>query len=992
MIDLTMDNFVVEKENTESSDTNVVMNEATETLNNPKSEASSLQNSFAKFRERRIKEMQLQKASRVPPAQRTAEFKDNLRAKFVSECKKYIGTPYAERYKKPEDPISPLYLDCCALVRIAVQNLQEDFGFVIGKWNQCYMLDTSPVEIPLEEAKPGDLIFYYGTYTSKRSKKQKHDCVHVEVFLGGETGRSTVGSRYLRGKVGIFDDFEFHSTTWSCDKIVFRSLDTWLGGECRSHCKEHAWEIPDWKLSKNSIFDTGEGQSQGHAAGTSNQESDDEGAGDEEQEEQDQEQGREAIEATNSTGTGTPLTATTATASVSTDGSPAPGEASSTATVTATAVTSTTSSTMAAIAGIGAAAAPKKKAPRVRDPTLSGTSASSSGTSVASSVEKKGSSSTVNPKGYSYYVSNRNGYKLVKAALDKLHWQQIPFEYKFSQRFTLKWVENRSEIDYKAHTPGQLVCHIPNSQCITCKTGLVNTLRTHVVSKKLLAEMSEKPKPLYSPIKSAGSARGKLGGGGGGGESSLVSPVESTTAAAVKEGGKTTASASQPAPVEAVLSGSLRSGDTLTMAMGTTKSPSRANESPIRSGGRSTAGASVSAADGSPMRKSTDWAKGVSLDAIAAVTDTQHVVVPWLPDTFLLESPADIDALMAAENARIASNPKGEGCIWIYKPSANNRGRGIKVVKGMEALKELCYGIVTDDPETTIPPARGIVQQYLENPLLLPGPSPELMGKAIATAEAAAQAAAADAVAIAAEYGKTPDEVTLPAPLPIPEPIVPGGKHKFDLRCYLLIARTEPGFLAYYHPGYCRLALVPYSADPSTLQDNTMHLTNAAIQKKGPGYATLKNYQVQTVDKVIASLEANPETRHNAEYMRTQLDHEIKKCLVDVMRAAVPTLAKKRGYFDLLGCDFMITQDNQLRLLEINTNPALSLDGCDALIEVLPNLVENSINLVLACQGPDRPSNSYKDPTRADKNSELMNNLPGKFCLLYNENTKFEYE
>jgi hypothetical protein len=34
---------------------------------------------------------------------------------------------------------------------------------------------------------------------------------------------------------------------------------------------------------------------------------------------------------------------------------------------------------------------------------------------------------------------------------------------------------------------------------------------------------------------------------------------------------------------------------------------------------------------------------------------------------------------------------------------------------------------------------------------------------------------------------------------------------------------------------------------------------------------------------------------------------------------------RKHGYFDLLGCDFMITDDNQLFLLEINTNPALSL-------------------------------------------------------------------
>jgi hypothetical protein len=62
-----------------------------------------------------------------------------------------------------------------------------------------------------------------------------------------------------------------------------------------------------------------------------------------------------------------------------------------------------------------------------------------------------------------YYVSKSNGWRLVKDALDKRGWQQLPFEYQFSTRFGLKWVERRSQIDYKSHTPGQLVCHIPNN-------------------------------------------------------------------------------------------------------------------------------------------------------------------------------------------------------------------------------------------------------------------------------------------------------------------------------------------------------------------------------------------------------------------------------------------------------------------------------------------------------------------------------------------------
>ena len=211
-----------------------------------------------KVKERRI--MQQNKEELKTKGPRSQEFKDALREKFINQAKKYIGVPYAERYKKPEDPIAPLYLDCCGLVRKVVQDLAEDFGFLIGRWNQAYMFDTLPIDLSLEEMKPGDLIFYEANFTNpNRCKAQKHNMTHVEIFLGGETGRATLGSRYFRGKVSIYPDYEFHCTTWTCYKHHFRSLDTWLDGICKSFCDEHAWIIDsglmlDAAAGKRSIF------------------------------------------------------------------------------------------------------------------------------------------------------------------------------------------------------------------------------------------------------------------------------------------------------------------------------------------------------------------------------------------------------------------------------------------------------------------------------------------------------------------------------------------------------------------------------------------------------------------------------------------------------------------------------------------------------------------------------------------------------------------
>lgn len=132
------------------------------------SEGESLQNAFEKFRQRKMKERQIMKLCKETRGSRTQEYKDNLRNKFVAQCKKYLGVPYAERYKDKDAPVAPLYLDCCALVRKAVQDLQEEFGFVIGKWNQAYLMDTLPIALTLEQLRPGDLIFYEGKYNSKR--------------------------------------------------------------------------------------------------------------------------------------------------------------------------------------------------------------------------------------------------------------------------------------------------------------------------------------------------------------------------------------------------------------------------------------------------------------------------------------------------------------------------------------------------------------------------------------------------------------------------------------------------------------------------------------------------------------------------------------------------------------------------------------------------------------------------------------------------------
>jgi hypothetical protein len=137
-------------------------------------------------------------------------------------------------------------------------DLQEDFGFRLGPWNQAYQFDTlvdAQVSSPAE-LRPGDLVFYAGDYTNPKATPQKFRMVHVEVFLGGE---STIGARWKKGKVSVFDSYKFVSTSWTNVEYLFCSIDPWLRGECVPK-NNHMWRVRslDWVGNSKSVFADGD--------------------------------------------------------------------------------------------------------------------------------------------------------------------------------------------------------------------------------------------------------------------------------------------------------------------------------------------------------------------------------------------------------------------------------------------------------------------------------------------------------------------------------------------------------------------------------------------------------------------------------------------------------------------------------------------------------------------------------------------------------------
>ena len=218
--------------------------------------AESLQNAFLTYQKKRIHQLkERDKKETAVPHPISCEQKEELRNLFISRLFYYIGTPYAKRFHKPSCPYyrRKLFLDCCGLVRRVLRDLSADFGFEVGPWNQAYLYDTLPIKLSSStDMKHGDLVFISATYFDKKRKRQIHDMVHVEVWLGN--GESTVGSRWFKGTVQVFDSYKFISTSYYNMKYHFCSIDTWLDGFCESFCPKHKWQQGSYHTRKHSIF------------------------------------------------------------------------------------------------------------------------------------------------------------------------------------------------------------------------------------------------------------------------------------------------------------------------------------------------------------------------------------------------------------------------------------------------------------------------------------------------------------------------------------------------------------------------------------------------------------------------------------------------------------------------------------------------------------------------------------------------------------------
>ncbi|KAK3547254.1 hypothetical protein QTP86_017805 [Hemibagrus guttatus] len=232
----------------------------------------------------------------------------------------------------------------------------------------------------------------------------------------------------------------------------------------------------------------------------------------------------------------------------------------------------------------------------------------------------------------------------------------------------------------------------------------------------------------------------------------------------------------------------------------------------------------------------------------------------FIPDTFCMDVKVEREAFFSQQEGLCADKSK----IWICKPTGLNQGRGIFLLHTPEdiaAFRARLQILAGSNTNKKIPFSMSkamIAQRYIQNPLLLKG-------------------------------------------------------KKFDVRSYFLIACTSP-YMVFFRHGYVRLTCDLYDPKSNNL---TAHLTNQYMQKKNPLYSMMKEETVWSMERFNSYINEKFMVAKGLprDWVLNVFTRRMQQIMTHCFLAVKSKLECKLGYFDLIGCDFLIDEDFKLAIM-----------------------------------------------------------------------------
>ena len=234
-------------------------------------------------------------------------------------------------------------------------------------------------------------------------------------------------------------------------------------------------------------------------------------------------------------------------------------------------------------------------------------------------------------------------------------------------------------------------------------------------------------------------------------------------------------------------------------------------------------------------------------------------------------------------------NASGAKNMWIVKPAAKSRGRGIMAFNDLEKL--LTHVELGKSGKTVLTSSQWIVQKYMENPLII-------------------------------------------------------ANRKFDFRQWVLVVSWNPLTIYFYDEFYCRFSSEDYDTSDEAMSNAFVHLVNNSIGKNNEKFH--KPLIADNGEEIRGFMWTDDDFRKYVAY-KTRSDETIEKIknrMKDIaiwsLMCGADSIEHRKNSWELYGFDYMMDDTWTPWLIEINSSPA-----CDYSTGVTERYVKKALVEVL---------------------------------------------
>ncbi|CAD8174119.1 unnamed protein product [Paramecium octaurelia] len=259
--------------------------------------------------------------------------------------------------------------------------------------------------------------------------------------------------------------------------------------------------------------------------------------------------------------------------------------------------------------------------------------------------------------------------------------------------------------------------------------------------------------------------------------------------------------------------------------------------------------------------------------------------------------------------------------VWLLKPPDLNRGRGIQLFSDLKVLinqiDEFCKTRSVN--KQIMPSSRATKTLLIQYP-----ESNEKTGQA-QIEFTLDQTPNQDRILVLQKYLETP--------------LLYNGR-KFDFRIWVLIDHSCKYYI--FKEGYLRLASEHF--DINNLKSLYIHLTNNAIQKNHHNYCKYElgnQLSFQDLQQYLTS-------QKNTKVSSVGIVQKMKELIHQTIFCACTKLRNNHRdfQFEIFGYDFMIDNNGNIWLIEINTNPCIE-ESSPLLQKLIPRMLNDAFRLTI---------------------------------------------